>query len=110
MVAIPIIIFQALAIADTNNYGFWHHWEDMVSVGEVSGLVLTVIIAGIVLIALFLVGIIAVISASINASNGRIYKYPLCIDFIRPIINQSPPQSASSPDSTEGPFNAPAKE
>lgn len=107
LIAVPIILLQALAIADDTLYGTIDNWEEIISVGEVTGLVVTAIITGIVLIALFVIGIIAVISASINANNGRYYKYPICISFIKPIVNQTESASASSTDNSEGPFNTP---
>jgi hypothetical protein len=61
--------------------------EEFVNIGKVSGavpLLLFIGIMGLLLLALFLLDIISVITATIKASEGDLYKYPLSINFITP--------------------------
>ncbi|MEH6408756.1 MAG: DUF4870 domain-containing protein [Leeuwenhoekiella sp.] len=84
LLALPFIIWQALQIAHVNNfYDFEDHFESIRTLGEVSGLLIIAFSFGTLLIGLFIIELVAVISAAINASRGLDYKYPLSINFIK---------------------------
>lgn len=52
-------------------------------IGNLTGFIILLAIAGLLLFALFLFELYAVISASIRSSNGRQYQYPLSIPFLK---------------------------
>ena len=60
---------------------------------NLSGYIILFAIVAILLFGLFVFELYAVINATINASNGRLYKYPLSISFIkstsRPVSGQN---------------------
>lgn len=61
--------------------------EDYISTGHPENILSLFIFGGVLillLIALFILDIVAVISATIKASEGQSYKYPLSINFITP--------------------------
>lgn len=61
--------------------------EEFVSIGNISSavpLLLFIGFMGLLLLALFILDIISVITATIKASEGHFYKYPLSINFITP--------------------------
>ncbi len=55
---------------------------DNSNITQISGFVFIVIVVAILLLALFIFEIYAVIMASIYASQGKVYNYPLNINFI----------------------------
>lgn len=61
--------------------------DDYISTGHPENLLSLFVFAGILLLllmGLFILDIVAVISATIKASEGQLYKYPLTINFITP--------------------------
>lgn len=57
-------------------------------IGNLSGFIILLVIAGLLLFGLFLFELYAVISASIYSSKGRAYRYPLSIPFLKTSSNQ----------------------
>ncbi len=61
--------------------------EDFISTGHPRNLITLFVFAtimGLLLLGLFILDIVAVILATIKASEGQLYKYPLTINFIKP--------------------------
>ncbi len=61
--------------------------ENYISTGHPNNLISLFVfgaILGLLLVGLFVLDIVAVILATIKASEGQLYKYPLTINFIRP--------------------------
>ena len=52
-------------------------------IGNLTGFIILLAIAGLLLFGLFLFELYAVITASIHSSNGKRYKYPLSIPFLK---------------------------
>ncbi len=61
--------------------------EDFISTGHPRNLISLIVFAGILgllLLGLFILDTVAVLLATIKASEGQLYKYPLTINFIKP--------------------------
>ncbi len=92
IIGITGIIFIGMSINEMESFYFN---EDFIRIGELSRalpLLFFLGVIGFLLLALFILDVIAVITATIKASEGRPYKYPLTIKFITPTgfgINQS---------------------
>lgn len=54
-----------------------------ITIQNISGYVLLIIMVILILLALFIFELYAVINASIHANRGEYFKYPLCIPFIK---------------------------
>ena len=66
------------------------------NIQNISGYAILFCIVAIVLFALFVFELYAVISATVHAAKGDLYKYPLCIPFIKTTIqNQSKDEHVS---------------
>lgn len=101
LLSIPFFIWQGLKIAERSN-GFENlerHFENPASWGDVSGLLILIVVLSILILTLFIIELFAVISAAISASNGKIYRYPLTINFIAPLPSEE--KSADPASSTE---------
>ena len=48
----------------------------------VSGILILVLIGILLLFAVFIFGLVMVITASVKANSGEVYRYPLCIRFL----------------------------
>jgi uncharacterized Tic20 family protein len=59
----------------------------MSNIQNLSGYILLFGLAILLLVALFVFELYAVINASIHASRGQLYNYPLCIKFIKTNLN-----------------------
>lgn len=69
-----------------------HHLDFTGNPSEAMPLIIFVLIMVLLLVSLFILNIYAVISATVKAFEGELYKYPLTINFITPAsvgINQS---------------------
>jgi uncharacterized Tic20 family protein len=63
---------------------------------NLSGYVVLFCIVALLLFGLFVLELYAVISATVKASKGELYKYPFCIPFIKTTIeNQSEDEHTS---------------
>ena len=81
-VGISIILFQAIRLGGDSPFVIGpdqFHFDEM---GQAISIVITISVFAILLSALFILEIYAVISASIKASNGENYSFPLSINFI----------------------------
>jgi len=84
LIALPFIAWQIIGIVQANKGldldgdfdTFWNFFH-------ISGLVITAIALGTVLTGLFILELIAVITAAIRANAGDICHYPLSISFIK---------------------------
>ena len=97
--AIPFLIWQGVKLAGDNRYidgEVFEHFPFPFP-REASGLIITAIIFAVILLALFVITFFSVISAAVSASNGEEYKYPLTINFLKPLsVSESETTSASS--------------
>ena len=84
VITIPFIIYQAFQLEGTNSH-FYFNPEPHINgdLNQLSTLIIVLLIAGTIAVGLFILEIIAVISAAIQASEGKTYKYPLTIPFIK---------------------------
>lgn len=98
LIALPFIAWQIVGIVKSNgNVNFEGDFDTFWSFFHISGLVITAIILGTVLTGLFVLELIAVITAAIRANNGEICQYPLSIPFIKStLILEDKNASASS--------------
>ncbi|PKD19211.1 hypothetical protein APR41_16610 [Salegentibacter salinarum] len=81
-VGISIILFQAIRLGGDVPFAIGpdHFYID--EMGQAISIVITISVFAILLSLLFFIEIFAVISASIKASNGENYSFPLSINFI----------------------------
>jgi len=99
LIAIPFIIWQALIASGEMGYISSETFEHLVFPGQASGLIITALVFGILLLALFIITLFSVISAAVSASNGETYKYPLCINFLKTlVVSDKETPSDSSPE------------
>ncbi len=97
LIAIPFLVWQGLKLAGENGYIDEEVFEHFPFPGEASGLLITALIFAVLLLALFVITLFSVISAAVSASNGEEYKYPLTINFLKPLsVSKSETASASS--------------
>ncbi|MGB5941523.1 MAG: DUF4870 domain-containing protein [Leeuwenhoekiella sp.] len=99
--ALPIFLWQLFHVAEVSGgFGYIENYFDTAqSVGEISGFIITAVSFGLLIAGLYIFEIILVISATVAASNGQAYRYPLSITFLKPepdAPNDNP--SASSPE------------
>lgn len=82
-ISIPFFIWQGISLS---NQGLSHDLQLSTSEAPefLSGIIITAIIVGVLLIALFIFELIVVLSAAVAASRGEDYKFPLTIPFIKP--------------------------
>ncbi len=81
-IGISIILFQAIRLGSDVPFVIGPEQFYIDEMGQAISIVITIIVFAIILSALFFLEIFAVISASIRASNGENYSFPLCINFI----------------------------
>jgi uncharacterized protein len=84
IIAVPIFIVTVLKNVSINeiinhNENLIHHF----SIENITGIIIVALIAFIVFICLKVAEFILIIFASVKASNGEPYKYPLTIPFIK---------------------------
>ena len=97
LIAIPFLVWQGLIAAGEQGYLSEETFENMVFPGQVSGLIITALVFALLLLALFVITLFSVISAAVSASNGEEYKYPLSINFLKPLkFSEQETASASS--------------
>jgi uncharacterized Tic20 family protein len=82
VVALAIIIFQAVRLNGDFPFVIGPDQFYIDQMGQAISIVITIVVFATLLSALFLLEIFAVISASIKASNGENYSFPLSINFI----------------------------
>ncbi|MBZ9731270.1 DUF4870 domain-containing protein [Salegentibacter sp. JZCK2] len=81
-VGISIILFQAIRLGGDVPFAIGPEHFHIEEMGQAISIVITISVFAILLSALFILEIYAVISASIKASNGENYSFPLSINFI----------------------------
>jgi len=81
-IGVSIILFQAIRLGGDVPFVIGPEQFYIDEMGQAISIVITIIVFAIILSALFFLEIFAVISASIRASNGENYSFPLCINFI----------------------------
>ena len=97
LIAIPFLVWQGLIAAGEQGYISEETFENMVFPGQASGLIITALVFALLLLALFVITLFSVISAAVSASNGEEYKYPLSINFLKPLgVSEQETASASS--------------
>lgn len=84
LIAIPILIFTVLRNLTFNELmnDCHYHFDDM-NIENITGFVILAISAGIIFGFLKIMEFILIIYASVKASNGEHYKYPLTISFFK---------------------------
>ncbi|MGB3775633.1 MAG: DUF4870 domain-containing protein [Leeuwenhoekiella sp.] len=100
LLALPFILWQIFGIVETNQIDHFDDFEGFWNFFHISGLVITAILLGTVLIGLFILELIAVITAAIRANNGELCSYPVSIPFIKSSPNFTTENTSAS--STEG--------
>ncbi|MGO4913777.1 DUF4870 domain-containing protein [Leeuwenhoekiella sp. W20_SRS_FM14] len=97
LIAVPFIIWQAINASDQFDTIYLQSFESFTIPGDAVGLIVTGLIFGILLLALCMLSLFSVISAAVSASNGEPYKYPLSINFLKPLSasNQEAPLDSS---------------
>lgn len=99
LIALPFIAWQIIGIVRANgNFDFDDDFDAFWSIFHVSGLVITAIILGTILTGLFILELIAVITAAIRANSGEMCHYPLSISFIKstPILEDKNASASST--------------
>jgi len=84
LIAIPFAIWHLVNASEEINL-FNQSYESFVVPADAVGLIMTALIFGILLLALCVITLFCVISAAVSASNGEEYKYPLTINFLKPL-------------------------
>jgi len=84
IITIPFIIYQAFQLEGTNSE-FYFNPEPHINgdLDQLSTLIIILLVAGTFIVGLFILELVAVISAAVQASEGKTYKYPLAIPFIK---------------------------
>lgn len=81
-IGLAIVVFQALRLGLDIPIVIGADQLYINELGQAISIIVTIAVFAILLAALFFLEIFAVISASIKASNGENYSFPLCINFI----------------------------
>ena len=76
------------------------HLYDLLELPNVFSLLVLLTVAGILLLGLFILELVCVITATVKASEGNFYKYPLTINFIRSINQSENEQSNNAQNET----------
>ena len=99
LIAIPFIIWQAFEAFGHLKFINDETFEHLVFPGKASGLIIITLVFGILLLALCVITLFSVISAAVSASNGEAYKFPLSINFLKPLnVSSTETASDSSPE------------
>ncbi len=102
ILSIPFFIYFAISAGGGSEslikYGYISDPSDFADLG---GFLITAIILGIFIVAIFLIEIISVISAAIKASQGETYSYPLTINFIKQSTIDTTQNSSTAAASSE---------
>jgi uncharacterized Tic20 family protein len=88
LICLPFFIIFAtdfISLIETIDHSAGHF--SMSNIQNLSGYILLFGLAILLLVALFVFELYAVINASIHASRGQLYNYPLCIKFIKTNLN-----------------------
>ena len=84
IISIPFFIWQIIKLEGSNvHIVFNDHYHSQGDIATASTLLIIAIIVGTLALGLAIFEIVSVVSAAINASNGKNYKYPLSINFIK---------------------------
>lgn len=83
-VGISGIIYLGLDVSTTHPYIFEHHNFEISDIAQILPLAIFIGIISLFILALLIVEIVSVIMATIKASEGEPYKYPITINFIPP--------------------------
>lgn len=81
-VAVALIIFFGLKLATDEPFFINSDSFPLDHISDALPIVITIGMVGILLLGLFVLELFAVISASIKASEGELYNYPLTINFL----------------------------
>ncbi|MFI8380160.1 DUF4870 domain-containing protein [Leeuwenhoekiella sp. NPDC079379] len=97
LIAIPFILWQAINASDKLGNIPEQSFESFIIPNDAIGLIVIGVVFGILLLALCILSLFSVISAAVSASNGEIYKYPLSINFLKPlsVSNEETPLDSS---------------
>jgi uncharacterized protein len=82
--AIAGIIFFGVRMDSINDMVFHNEFHEFFQVIHALPILIFIGIMGTILLALFVFEIVAVITATVKASEGKYYNYPLTINFIKP--------------------------
>ncbi|RMB63916.1 DUF4870 domain-containing protein [Dokdonia sinensis] len=98
VLTIPFIIYQAFRLEGTNSH-FYFNPEPHINgdLDQLSALIIVLLVAGTIAIGLFILEVITVISAAIAASEGKAYKYPLTIPFLKETLIKEEPLATDKP-------------
>ncbi len=97
IIAIPFVAYQVLQIVSKQgHFDLENHFDHFFLPNDASGLIITALVFGLLLLALFVVTLFSVISAAVSASNGEEYKYPLSINFLKPLAVSQPENASNS--------------
>lgn len=84
IITVPIFLFTFMdSFPMEHIFSHRHVYIDTPNWADTTGMVIFAILAGIVALAIFVISIVLVITASTKANNGEIYKYPLTIQFLK---------------------------
>ncbi|UJH92026.1 DUF4870 domain-containing protein [Antarcticibacterium sp. 1MA-6-2] len=78
------IIFIGVKLDSLDNLIFHNHFHELFQLTQAVPLLIFIGIIGLLLLGLFILEIVAVITATVKASNGEAYNYPFTINFITP--------------------------
>ena len=84
LVCLPLILIMStdlVSIIETLDHS--SHTIRFSEIKNISGYIILFSIIGLILFSLLIFELITVITATLKASKGELYKYPLCIPFIR---------------------------
>jgi len=81
-IGISGVVIMGMQMSDHGPFIINHDFIEMNHIGKAIPLVIFMIVIGIILLGLFIIDIVAVISATIKAKDGLYYKYPITINFI----------------------------
>ncbi len=82
--AIVGIVFLGLRMDSINDMVFHNQFHEFFQVVQALPFLIFIGIMGTLLLALFVFEIVAIITATVKASEGKYYNYPLTINFIKP--------------------------
>ena len=83
-IGIAGIIIIGLKIDTLENLVFHEEFHELFQIANAVPLLLFIGITGLLLLGLLILEIVAVITATVKASNGEYYQYPFTINFITP--------------------------
>lgn len=95
------IIFLGVRMESLNQLVFHNHFQELFQLAQAIPILIFLGVLGLLLLALFIFEIVAVITATVKASEGEYYNYPFTINFIKPTPVENHPSKNEQFNNTQ---------